>query len=930
MTHELTLHFGPFRLIPSLGLLFEGDRPLQLGNRALTILQILTDRAGEVVEKEELARLVWPTTFVDETNLRVHISALRRALGDGHDGSRYIVNIPGRGYRFAATVERLLDGPALERKTSPTFPLPHGLTRLIGRNVAVEKLKAELTRERMITIVGSGGIGKTSLVLAATPSWLTDSGYDVHFVDVALVSEPSTVATTVASVILGTKVHEDVVVALLNELWDRRLLIILDNCEHVIPAVARLCETLLSSTQFVKFIATSREALRIPGEWIHRLSALPTPPADQTITAAEALRYPSVQLFVERAIANVDIFEFRDPDVAAVGNICRRLDGVPLSIEFAAARVDLFDVHSIAERLDDRFTLLTKGSRNALPRQESLLAVLEWSCGLLSADRKIVLSRLSVFAGYFGVDDAIDVVHGDGISRQAALESLSDLVAKSMLLADASGPSVSYRLLETTRAYAYEKLKEAGEANVVHRRHAQRFLGACKMLATLEADHHILRQTMVDVRVALDWSFGPNGDAILGVDLAAAATPIILQLTALREYRRYIEIALNSLAEKPDSEKGDSDIRAEISLRTAQALAVIFLNKGYAELQDRLERARKLSIDTGDTAHELRVLWLQYGIAFLQGNYDRALERAELYSARADKSAEKGAHLVSCRLRGGALGDLGRYAEAQELLEKALRIDRKEVTGVRINAYEMDQWVAARAKLLKILWLRGQPDDAKAEAHQCLAEAQKVGQEQMTCFALAFHIIPVFVWRGDLNDAMSFVSQLLKLSHNVSYHYQEWGLLYRQFLDAVTSATNRSGMLSEVSHIAKVPAHADMLATFDVTLLRPDVLARARANHAIWIAPEVLRASAHRLVTGTKNFASTSAEATLLRSLELARSQGAKGWELRSATSLALLYKRRHRRAEAYNVLEDVLNRFTQGYDTKDVKTAVQLLSELG
>ncbi len=514
MTHGLTLHFGPFRLIPSLGLLLEGDRPLQLGNRALTILQILTDRAGEVVEKEELARLVWPKTFVDETNLRVHISALRRVLGDGHDGSRYIVNIPGRGYRFAATVERLLDGPALERKTTPTFPLPHGLTRLFGRDVAVEKLKAELTRERMITVVGSGGIGKTSLVLAATPSWLTDSGYDAHFVDFALVSEPSTVATTVASVILGTKVHEDVVVALLNELWDRRLLIILDNCEHVVPAVARLCETLLSSTQYVKFIATSREALRIPGEWIHRLPALPTPPAAETITAAEALRYPSVQLFVERAMANVDTFELRDPDVAAVGNICRRLDGVPLSIEFAAARVDLFDVHSIAERLDDRFTLLTKGSRNALPRQESLLAVLEWSCGLLSSDRKIVLSRLGVFAGYFGVDDAIDVVNGDGISRQAALESLSDLVAKSMLLADAGGPTVSYRLLETTRAYAYEKLRESGEANVVHRRHAQRFLGVCRMLATLDADQHALRRTMVDVRVALEWSFGHDGDAV--------------------------------------------------------------------------------------------------------------------------------------------------------------------------------------------------------------------------------------------------------------------------------------------------------------------------------------------------------------------------------------------------------------------------------
>lgn len=451
------------------GLLLEGDRPLHLGNRALTILQILAERAGQVVEKEELARLVWPKTFVDETNIRVHIAALRRKLGDGHDGSRYIVNIPGRGYCFAAAVDRLLDMQAADRKTAPTPALPHFITRLIGREDAVAKLKAELTRERMVTVVGTGGIGKTSLVLGAAPAWLTDSGYEVQFVDVALVSDPSALATTVASAIFGTKVHEDVVVALLHQLRNR-LLVILDHCEHIVPAVAKLSKTLLAGTQYVQLLATSREALRIPGECIHRLSALPTPPVSETLAATEAFHYPSVQLFVERAIANVDTFEIRDSNAAAVGNICRRLDGVPLSIEFAAARVDVLDVHSIAQRLNDRFALLTTGSRNALPRQESLLAVLEWSCSLLSAERKIVLARLSVFAGSFTMDDAVDVVSGDDISRKTVLESLSDLVEKSILSVDASGPNVSYRLLETTQAYAYEQLKAAGDVDTVHRR----------------------------------------------------------------------------------------------------------------------------------------------------------------------------------------------------------------------------------------------------------------------------------------------------------------------------------------------------------------------------------------------------------------------------------------------------------------------------
>ena len=238
------------------------------------------------------------------------------------------------------------------------------------------------------------------------------------------------------------------------------------------------------------------------------------------------------------------------------------------------ARVDLFDVHSIAERLDDRFTLLTKGSRNALPRQESLLAVLEWSCGLLSSDRKIVLSRLGVFAGYFGVDDAIDVVNGDGISRQAALESLSDLVAKSMLLADAGGPTVSYRLLETTRAYAYEKLRESGEAKVVHRRHAQRFLGVCRMLATLDADQHALRRMMADVRAALDWALVRGCDVSLGVDLASAATSVFLRLSLLREHRKHLDLALAHVSANPDTRPRSKEaLRSEMTLHMTVALA---------------------------------------------------------------------------------------------------------------------------------------------------------------------------------------------------------------------------------------------------------------------------------------------------------------------------------------------------------------------
>src|SRR5580700_4431800 len=245
--------FGPFRLIPSQRLLLEGNTRLHVGSRALTILQILVERAGEVVDKRELSRLVWPNTVVEEANIRVHVAALRRALGDGQNGARYIVNVPGRGYSFTGAISLRSEPPkaddsfAPKAHKAPTLPSP--ITRLVGRAEAVTRLKAELTQGRLVTVVGPAGIGKTSLALAATQSWSSDSGYAPYFVDLAAVSDPGSVPATVASAISASTIYEDVVGTMLREVQGHRLLIILDNCEHVIDATARLCESLLTGTE---------------------------------------------------------------------------------------------------------------------------------------------------------------------------------------------------------------------------------------------------------------------------------------------------------------------------------------------------------------------------------------------------------------------------------------------------------------------------------------------------------------------------------------------------------------------------------------------------------------------------------------------------------------------------------------------------------
>jgi predicted ATPase/DNA-binding winged helix-turn-helix (wHTH) protein len=926
------ISFGPFRLIASRRLLLEGGRPLHIGSRALTMLKVLLERAGEVVEKKELARLVWPNTFVDEANIRVHISALRRALGDGQNGQRYIVNVPGRGYCFAGSVSRGLEVPHAARLSEsddrPSWNLPNFITRLVGRNDAVAKLKTELTRERMVTIVGPGGIGKTSLALAATPSWVTESGYDVGFVDLATVTDPASVPAAVASAISTTTIHEDIAKAMLRELRNRRLLIILDNCEHVVSAVASLCELLLTGTKDVRLLATSREALQIPSEWIHRLAPLRTPPADTT-TAAEAIVYPAVQLFVERAMANVDTYEFRDEDAPSVVNICRRLDGIPLALEFAAARIDLLDVHTIAEGLNDRFALLTKGHRNALPRQQTLRAVLEWSCGLLSTDRKIVLRRLSVFAGPFGVDDAVDVVSSDNVPRLTVLESLSDLVAKSILIADVSGHAVSYRLLETTQIYAYEQLRSIGEAEAVRRRHARRFLEICRTSVAADGIQRSLREAMVDVRVALDWALVSGCDVTLGIDLASAATPIFLRLALLREHRKYLELALAHLA-AADAKPGTKVVlSAEMALRTAIALALYYTEGSETASEDHLQKARVIAQKTGDTTHELKVLWMLYGIAGNSGNYRKELAYAKIYDETARTSTDVMAEIRRHRILGRSLGDLGRYAPAREHLELALLPDRASMPRIPLDAYEIDNWIAARANLARVLWLQGFPDDAKSEADQCIAEALRLGHEQSTCWALAFNVCPLAIWRGRLDEAKGFVDLLLERSQNVFEHYHDWGLLYRDFLDGGSSTEIERGAGWYTDVKSKIPAQIDLFATFHDKFLEPANLARVEADADSWCAAEILRVWAHRRFVSGEEDERPGAEAVLVRSLDIARRQGAKAWELRTASTLASLYRGSGRIAKARADLESVLGHFTQGRETRDVRAALQLLSEL-
>jgi predicted ATPase/DNA-binding winged helix-turn-helix (wHTH) protein len=474
----ITICFGSFRLLPTQRLLLEGDQPLRLGSRALEILIVLVERSGELVGKEELMARVWPNTCVEPANLTVHIAALRRALGDGRGGNRFLINIPGRGYRFVAPITVAAEPAALPPQpvaVEHAHNLPAGVTRLIGRESVVAGLSAQLSHDRCLTIVGPGGIGKTSVALIVAEELIGAHEHGVRLVDLASLTDANLVPRALAAA-LGLEIDsEDPLAELISALRDKHMLLVLDNCEHVIASVAELVAAILRGAPKVHVLATSREPLNTYGEHLYRLLPLASPPASSHLDASEALCSPAVQLFVAQAASTLGEFELSDGDAPHVANICRRLDGLALAIEIAAARVATFGVPRVAADLQNGLQVLTSGRRTALPRHQSMVASLDWSHALLSEAEQKVFRRLAIFAGGFTLG-AAGTIAADEIHGESEIFNLvAALVTKSLVAADAPATEPRFRLLETTRAYALAKLAESGDVNMLGRRHAEYF-----------------------------------------------------------------------------------------------------------------------------------------------------------------------------------------------------------------------------------------------------------------------------------------------------------------------------------------------------------------------------------------------------------------------------------------------------------------------
>jgi predicted ATPase/DNA-binding winged helix-turn-helix (wHTH) protein len=456
-------NFDRFSVLPDQRLLLRDGMPIRIGARAFDILATLAARPGELITKDELIAEVWRGIFVDAANLRVHMTAVRKALDDTE--GRLIRNDPGRGYRLIAEVSQeaaaASAGVAKLIHETPAAPLqlPTKVTRIIGRSDFIGVLVAQLSHRRLITVVGPGGIGKTTVAIACAEALAGSYRDGVSFIDLTKVTEGEAVAASLARELDVAINSADLLRDVIDYLKDREMLLVIDNCEHVIQAAAELVETIIVRAPGVHILATSRESLRVLGESVRRLPPLPCPPDVKDLSASEALSYPAVELFVERASAARLEYQLGDSEASIVSEICRRLDGVALAIELAAAQVDVLGVAWLAAHLDQRLWILKSGRRTAVPRHQTLTAMLDWSYELLSEQERATLKSVAAFPGEFTLAEAIGLGTGDGIREIEVVGAVDGLVSKSLATLDASGSVMRYCLPETTRAYACAKVQ---------------------------------------------------------------------------------------------------------------------------------------------------------------------------------------------------------------------------------------------------------------------------------------------------------------------------------------------------------------------------------------------------------------------------------------------------------------------------------------
>jgi len=952
------LVFGPFCLTPSERLLTRGGVPVDIGGRSLDLLIALVRERGQVVSKRDLLKRVWPDVVVEDGSLRFHMAGLRKILGDGNDGARYIATQVGVGYAFVAPVQQqqisdseptsfIVSGTSVEQSrlsdAAMASKLPARLPRIIGRDRDVQLLTDRITAAKLFTIVGAAGVGKTTLAVEIGHTLLPRFARKVNFVDLGTLEDAALVPSAIAASLGISVPGEDAMTVVLRHIHSEKLLLILDNCEHLIDAVSATVESIRDVAQDVHILATSREPLRVRGEHVHWLGSLDSPPEAAELSLDEILAYPAVELFVERATAGNSTLEIDTDTARSIADMCRKLDGMALPIELTAVRVAAYGLDATARLLGERFSLGWTGRRTALPRQQTLQATLDWSYDLLSDVERRTLERVSVFLGPFSVDAVLNVATDETISTEAAIAALDELTTKSLISPDRFGDANTYRLLEMTRAYAREKYRARGKDGVNHtaRRHAVFFLQRLEeqvlVKRNLRDDAARFSRQLGNIRSALDWSFGPEGDVSIGVRLAAASAPVFLVLSLLVECRRWCERGISHLGEQ-DSYQGTA---VELELQASLGLSLMFTRGNSEAAETGLKRALEISVVLGDRWNELRILGRLHIFHERIGDFRTARDWADRAVKVASVIDDPEAIGIAASLAGISYHLAGEQQLARRELELSLRQSRPSDRG-RTSYYGFDHRNRSAIALARTLWLQGYADQARRVGERAVREAAGLEHPVTHCIALIW-ILSVYIWAGDhdkaetslatfarvaeINALGPYISACSGLRGELSVQRgqtQEALVWIEESLSRLHSS--RYELLTTTFSIALAHGLASDMRLAEALMILNAAIDHCNGNGEHLAMPELLRLKAKILELGGDSV--DEAESLLLDALDCSRRQGARAWELRIAIDLAQLWNG-HRPADAAELLSAVHGTFSEGFDTADLRTSDRLLAAL-
>jgi predicted ATPase/DNA-binding winged helix-turn-helix (wHTH) protein len=926
--------FGVFRLRRSRRLLEKNGHAVPIGGRAFDLLLALIDSAPEVVNQDALVARAWPNAIVGEGNLRYHVAALRKAMGPDGAGRIPIVTVAGRGYSLAEPVFRAPEEatPPGRPRTLPIFTstLPARLTRMVGRGDDCAAIVAALVERRFLSIVGPGGVGKTTVAVAVAHALRKRLGERVLFVDFGSAQTPSQVAESVLAALSLQVSLPNPHGAITGALSESPTLLVMDGCEHLVDPIAEFAERVFRDTREVSVLATSRESLGVEAERVHRLFPLAVPPEEDSGDAASVLGYPAAELFMERVAASGHDMEASQATTSVVAEICRRLDGIPLALELVASRVGVYGLGKTAELLDGHFFLRWRNRRTALARHQTLDAALSWSYDLLARTEQRALRQLSLFVGHFTLADARAVVGESADDFGAVQDSVAALVARSLLVVRIDPDGVRYRLLDVTRAYAKRKLAEAGETEAATLRYAEHLDRIMAGWSETETNAIASQDLLAEVRAALEWCFSPAGDRRQGVRLAAVSTRLFLKLALLDEVRRWTEAALDHF----DPKAHGPDV--ELATLFAYSFATTLDGDGSQGLA-ALRKGLALAEQTGDERIVFQFLSGLHALAHRLGDLQASIDYARRCCEVAATLGDPDGLAVSHALLGVATHLTGDHKESRRHIQTALSFPSVQRLGnLNIGSDVRSRALSTHARGL---WIQGRQSAARLAARDMVEDAEGLSHPLTLCMGLLW-TSPIFLWEGDFETVDEASRRLAAESARAHIPYFQNAAIGLSGEVAIEAGRPEEGVLAIERALAVMRPRAFQsvvtrfmgalaegrrkLGQLDEALVAAgEALANAEKCGDLFHWPDLLRIKGEILADGSDIH---GAEGVLVEAVETARRQDALAFELRCAVSLARL-RTTSKGGDARELLQSVYDRFDPDEENPDLTTARALLA---